>query len=143
MKKIIYINDERDFKKLFENNDNIDFIDDDNDNFNDGDDELDESDSLNEAEGDDTTKPEEPMDEEKLRIESLKLATNIAKLMDNVTPDDIIKLAGMVGEFIRNNRNGDISSNENPFTDDTDTIDTDTFSDDTDASSDFEEDTEE
>lgn len=115
-KNIIYINNERDFKRFNRLNEANEFIDEVADEFNDFDDA--EKDPLNEADGEGSNeKPDEPMDEEKLRIESVKLATNMAKLMDNVSPDDIIKLAGMVAEFIRNNRNGDISSNENPFED--------------------------
>lgn len=119
-KNIIYINSERDFKKyrrlINEAKDEVDFIDETYD-FDDDDEEVEEK-SLYEADGDNAAeqKPEEPMDEEKLRIESLKLATSMAKLMDNVTPDDIIKIAGLVAEFIRDNRNSaDLSSNENPF----------------------------
>ena len=95
-KKIVYINEAHDFDD--------DFIDEE-DEF------IDESDSLNEdgEEGPADNQPAEPMDEEKLRIESLKLATSVAKLMENVTPEDIITIAGMLAEFIRNNKNGDIS----------------------------------
>ena len=42
------------------------------------------------------------MTEEELKIESLKIATNIAKLMSNVTPDDIVNIAEMVCNFIKN-----------------------------------------
>ena len=98
-KKIVYINEAHDFDD--------DFIDEE-DEF------IDESDSLNEdgEEGPADNQPAEPMDEEKLRIESLKLATSVAKLMENVTPEDIIIIAGMLAEFIRNNKNGEISSED-------------------------------
>jgi hypothetical protein len=31
--------------------------------------------------------------------------------MNNVTPEDIVKIAGMLAEFIRNNQDGNISDN--------------------------------
>ena len=68
---------------------------------------------MNEAEDD--NQPDPPMDEEKLRIESVKLATNIAKLMSNVMPEDIINLAGHVASFIRNNNNKDLSGTPAEF----------------------------
>ena len=46
------------------------------------------------------------------QIFKLKLATSVAKLMDNVTPEDIVTIAGMLAEFIRNNKNGDIDAND-------------------------------
>lgn len=90
------------------NESNYDFIDEDTDFI---DEDLNEADEfINEDDGDNA--PEPPMDEEKLRIESLKLATNIAKLMSDVTPDDIIKIANTVAGFIRNNNpESDLSPN--------------------------------
>ena len=96
-KKIVYINENADFED--------DFIDEDEEFLN-------EADENNSGTNND---PEPPMDEEKLRIESLKLATSVAKLMDNVTPEDIITIAGMLAEFIRNNKNGDIDANDDTF----------------------------
>ena len=46
------------------------------------------------------------MTEEELKIESLKIATNIAKLMSDVTTDDIITIADKVSGFIRNHQIG-------------------------------------
>lgn len=112
-KKVYLINEDADFKKY-------DDFDDDTEEKDDFNEDLDfDDDSLNEADGDNTeanNKPEPPMDEQKLRIESLKLATNVGKLMNNVTPEDIVTIAGMLAEFIRNNQNGDIDAGEG-FTD--------------------------
>lgn len=47
------------------------------------------------------------MTDEELKIESLKIATNIGKLMSNVTPDDIVNIAETVANFIKN---GDTSA---------------------------------
>lgn len=58
-----------------------------------------------------------PMTEEELKIESLKIATNIAKLMSDVTTDDIITIADKVSGFIRDHQIGsDDSSNTNDST---------------------------
>ena len=60
-------------------------------------------DELNEDERtNDTT-----MTDEDLKVESLKIATNIAKLMSDVTTDDIISIAGKVSDFIRNHNIGE------------------------------------
>jgi hypothetical protein len=89
-------------------NEDSDFIDEDDEFI----DEDDFNESLNEADGDsDNNEPEPPMDEQKLKIEALKLATNVGKLMNNVTPEDIVKIAGMLAEFIRNNQDGNINDN--------------------------------
>lgn len=42
------------------------------------------------------------MSDEDLKIESLKIATNICKLMNNVLPEDIIEVAEKVANFIKN-----------------------------------------
>ena len=41
------------------------------------------------------------MTDEELKVESLKIATNIGKLMSNVTPDDIVNIAETVAKFIK------------------------------------------
>ncbi len=46
------------------------------------------------------------MTDEDLKVESLKIATNIAKLMADVTVDDVISIAGKVSDFIRNHNIG-------------------------------------
>ena len=51
---------------------------------------------------DDMDSQDPGMTDEELKIESLKIATNIAKLMSNVTPDDIINIAETVATFIKN-----------------------------------------
>jgi hypothetical protein len=95
-------------KKIMVINEDADFIDKDDEFV----DEDDFNESLNEADGDnEDNEPEPPMDEQKLKIEALKLATNVGKLMNNVTPEDIVKIAGMLAEFIRNNQDGNISDN--------------------------------
>lgn len=100
--RILYLNESEDF---IDEDDSLDF-----------DDDLNEDvDYLNEADDENSNEPEPPMDEEKLRIESVKLATNIAKLMSNVMPEDIINLAGHVAAFIRNNNNQDLSASPTEF----------------------------
>ena len=100
---IIIINEDKDFEDFYK------------------DEELDFDDSLNEADGDnqgnETEDEEPPMSEEKLKIEALKIATSMCKLMDNVVPEDIIKTAGKVAEFIRNNGQASLGDTENNFTD--------------------------
>ena len=99
--RILYLNESEDF---IDEDDSLEF-----------DDDLNEDvDYLNEADDENSNEPEPPMDEEKLRIESVKLATNIAKLMSNVMPEDIINLAGHVAAFIRNN-NQDLSASPTEF----------------------------
>ena len=60
---------------------------------------LDEDMELMEAEGMET----EGMSDEDLKIESLKIATNIGKLMSNVTTEDIVSIAETVAKFIKGN----------------------------------------
>lgn len=116
--QIIYLNESEDFIDEMDDRDFDDDLNEEDDQ--DFDDDLNEdADYINEAEDD--NQPDPPMDEEKLRIESVKLATNIAKLMSNVMPEDIINLAGHVAAFIRNNNNQDLSASTPDFggTDDT------------------------
>lgn len=42
------------------------------------------------------------MSDEDLKIESLKIATNICKLMNNVLPEDVVAVAEKVADFIKN-----------------------------------------
>lgn len=58
---------------------------------------LDDDMELVEAEGAAT----EGMSDEDLKIESLKIATNIGKLMSNVTTEDIVSIAETVAKFIK------------------------------------------
>jgi len=63
---------------------------------------LNESSYLFEDELFEDTDNKEEMSDEELKVESLKIATNIAKLMSDVTPDDIISIASKVSDFIKN-----------------------------------------
>ena len=45
------------------------------------------------------------MDEQQLRIESLKIATKISKLFDNVQPSDLIEMSDKVYNFIQHQNN--------------------------------------
>lgn len=61
------------------------------------------------------------MTDEELKIESLKIATNIAKLMSNVTPDDIVNIAETVCNFIKNgDSEADFEDTEEDFVSDED-----------------------
>lgn len=71
-------------------------------------------DVVNEAEG-----AEKTMTDEELKIESLKIATNIAKLMSNVTPQDIVTIAGTVSDFIKNHEIGSASASDDFLSDNT------------------------
>lgn len=57
------------------------------------------------------------MTEEELKIESLKIATNIAKLMSDVTTDDIITIADKVSGFIRDHQIGSEESSSSEESD--------------------------
>jgi hypothetical protein len=52
------------------------------------------------------------MTDEELKIEALKIATNIGKLMNNVTTDDIVNIAETVAKFIKGSENNDEASLE-------------------------------
>ena len=75
---------------------------------------------LFEDEDPDAISDDEVMTEEELKIESLKIATNIAKLMSDVTPEDILSIANTVSDFIRNNEIGGDNSTEETSTEDID-----------------------
>ena len=75
---------------------------------------------LFEDEDPDAISDDEVMTEEELKIESLKIATNIAKLMSDVTPDDILSIANTVSDFIRNHEIGGDNSTEETSTEDID-----------------------
>lgn len=65
---------------------------------------IDMDDSLTE-ENDPTNTTEtkdKSLTDEELKIESLKIATNIAKLLSDVTAQDIVTIAGTVSAFIKN-----------------------------------------
>ena len=50
------------------------------------------------------------MTDEELKIESLKIATNIAKLMSGVTPEDIVNIAETVAKFIKDGASGSLET---------------------------------
>ena len=75
---------------------------------------------LFEDEDPDAISDDEVMTEEELKIESLKIATNIAKLMSDVTPDDILSIANTVSDFIRNHEIGGDNSTKETSTEDID-----------------------
>lgn len=66
--------------------------------------EAEDFETLTEDAGDDdtTVKEDKLMTDEELKIESLKIATNIAKLLTDVTAQDIVTIAGTVSGFIKN-----------------------------------------
>ena len=66
---------------------------------------VNEADSDNAKNGNDKPKQESPMDEQQLRIESLKIATKISKLFDNVQPSDLIEMSDKVYNFIQHQNN--------------------------------------
>ena len=61
---------------------------------------VNEADSDNAKNGNDKPKQESPMDEQQLRIESLKIATKISKLFDNVQPSGLLEMSDKVDNFI-------------------------------------------
>lgn len=68
---------------------------------------------------DGVTATDDGMTDEELKIESLKIATNIGKLMSNVTTEDIVSIAETVAKFIKSGEgaslettNDDSSSDE-------------------------------
>ena len=66
---------------------------------------VNEVDSDNAQNGNDKPKQESPMDEQQLRIESLKIATKISKLFDNVQPSDLLEMSDKVYNFIQHQNN--------------------------------------
>lgn len=66
---------------------------------------VNEADSDNAQNGNDKPKQESPMDEQQLRIESLKIATKISKLFDNVQPSDLLEMSDKVYNFIQHQNN--------------------------------------
>ena len=64
-----------------------------------------EADGDNAQNGNDKPKQESPMDEQQLRIESLKIATKISKLFDNVQPSDLLEMSDKVYNFIQHQNN--------------------------------------
>ena len=71
----------------------------------DNDEFLTEEDAPNGDDTQKTQKAENPMDEQQLRIESLKIATKISKLFDNVQPSDLLEISDKVYNFIQHQNN--------------------------------------
>ena len=51
---------------------------------------------------DENAQDEVVMTDEELKIEALKIATNIGKLMSNVTTEDVIKIANKILNYMKN-----------------------------------------
>lgn len=65
--------------------------------------ESDEFDTLTEDNtGTENTEGDKSLTDEELKIESLKIATNIGKLLKDITAQDIVTIAGTVSAFIKN-----------------------------------------
>lgn len=65
--------------------------------------EADEFDTLTEDNtGTENTEGDKALTDEELKIESLKIATNIGKLLKDITAQDIVTIAGTVSAFIKN-----------------------------------------
>lgn len=56
------------------------------------------------------TATDDGMTDEELKIESLKIATNIGKLMSNVTTEDIVSIAETVAKFIKGGENASLET---------------------------------
>ena len=74
---------------------------------------------------DDAQEQQDPgMTDEELKVESLKIATNIAKLMSNVTPEDIVNIAETVAKFIKNEGEVSLETVADESSDDSESEDT-------------------
>lgn len=118
MKKVRNIFSDKDFQKYNKLNEAEDFVDADDiekeaDDFQDASENLTE-DILTEE----TSAPvEKKMSDEDLKVEALKIATNIAKLMSNVTAQDVVTIAGTVSDFIRNHEIGSAEASDDFLSD--------------------------
>ena len=118
MKKVRNIFSDKDFQKYNKLNEAEDFVDADDiekeaDDFQDASEDLTE-DVLTEE----TSAPvEKKMSDEDLKVEALKIATNIAKLMSNVTAQDVVTIAGTVSDFIRNHEIGSAETSDDFLSD--------------------------
>lgn len=76
---------------------------------------------------DDTQEQDEGgMTDEELKVEALKIATNIGKLMSNVTPDDIVNIAETVAKFIKGGSNASLETTTADTEEDFDTTEEET-----------------
>ena len=121
MKNVRNIFSDKDFQKYNKLNEAENFVDAPEDTEKETDDLQEEvSDDLTEEEllTEDATDgvKDKKMSDEDLKVEALKIATNIAKLMSNVTAQDVVTIAGTVSDFIRNHEIGSAETSEDFLT---------------------------
>ena len=108
MKKVRNIFSDKDFQKYNKLNEATDFVDADDIEKEATEDVLTEETSAS---------VEKKMSDEDLKVEALKIATNIAKLMSNVTAQDVVTIAGTVSDFIRNHEIGSAETSDDFLSD--------------------------
>ena len=118
MKKVRNIFSDKDFQKYNKLNEAEDFVDADDiekeaDDFQDASENLTEDILTEET----SASVEKKMSDEDLKVEALKIATNIAKLMSNVTAQDVVTIAGTVSDFIRNHEIGSAEASDDFLSD--------------------------
>ena len=118
MKKVRNIFSDKDFQKYNKLNEAADFVDADDiekeaDDFQDASENLTEDVLTEET----SASVEKKMSDEDLKVEALKIATNIAKLMSNVTAQDVVTIAGTVSDFIRNHEIGSAETSDDFLSD--------------------------
>ena len=118
MKKVRNIFSDKDFQKYNKLNEATDFVDADDiekeaDDFQDASEDLTEDVLTEET----SASIEKKMSDEDLKVEALKIATNIAKLMSNVTAQDVVTIAGTVSDFIRNHEIGSAETSDDFLSD--------------------------
>ena len=118
MKKVRNIFSDKDFQKYNKLNEATDFVDADDiekeaDDFQDASEDLTEDILTEET----SATVEKKMSDEDLKVEALKIATNIAKLMSNVTAQDVVTIAGTVSDFIRNHEIGSAETSDDFLSD--------------------------
>lgn len=118
MKKVRNIFSDKDFQKYNKLNEAEDFVDADDiekeaDDFQDASENLTEDILTEET----SASVEKKMSDEDLKVEALKIATNIAKLMSNVTAQDVVTIAGTVSDFIRNHEIGSAETSDDFLSD--------------------------
>lgn len=118
MKKVRNIFSDKDFQKYNKLNEAEDFVDADDiekeaDDFQDASENLTEDVLTEET----SASVEKKMSDEDLKVEALKIATNIAKLMSNVTAQDVVTIAGTVSDFIRNHEIGSAETSDDFLSD--------------------------
>lgn len=118
MKNVRNIFSDKDFQKYNKLNEAEDFVDADDiekeaDDFQDASENLTEDVLTEET----SASVEKKMSDEDLKVEALKIATNIAKLMSNVTAQDVVTIAGTVSDFIRNHEIGSAETSDDFLSD--------------------------